>query len=150
MAVGELSDMNGTHTSALTFTHARVLVPNYRECFHFYRDVLGLEVEWGDADGGYADFRTGETTLALFDRPAMADVVGAGDEPIDAEQHDEVTLVFSVESVDDTYERLRSEVEFVTEPQSQPGWGIRVAHFRDPAGTLVEIDEPLDGIDDVQ
>ena len=139
--------MDGSHTPPLTFTHTRLLVPNYRECFQFYRDVLGFEVDWGDEDGGYADFRTGATTLALFDSAAMADVVGGGDEPLDGAQRDDVTLVFGVESVDETYERLHADVEFITEPHDQPGWGIRVAHFRDPAGTLVEINEPLADVD---
>lgn len=139
--------MSSDHSSGYPFTHTRVLVTEYRECFRFYRDVLGLEVEWGDAEGGYADFRTGETTLALFDRTAMAEAVGTGDQPVAANQQDEVTLVFGVESVDNAYKKLRSEVEFITEPHSRPGWGIRVAHFRDPAGTLIEINEPLDEID---
>lgn len=142
--------MDNSHTSGLTFTHTRVLVPNYRECFRFYRDVLGFEVGWGDEEGGYADFRTGETTLALFDRTVMAEAIGTGDEPVDAKQQDEVTLVFQVESVDDAHERLQSDVEFVTEPHNQRGWGIRVAHFRDPAGTLIEINEPLDERDNEQ
>ena len=135
--------MDDSHTSALTFTHSRLLVPNYRDCFRFYRDVLGFAIEWGDEDGTYADFRTGETTLALFDRAVMAEVVGAGDEPRVAAPRDEVTLVFGVESVDETYEGLHADVAFITEPHDRPGWGIRVAHFRDPAGTLVEINEPL-------
>lgn len=127
------------------FTHTRLLVTDYRACFRFYRDVLGFDVEWGDEDGGYADFRTGETTLALFDRTAMADAVGAGDEPLNAKQQDDVAVIFAVESVDEAYEQLESKAEVVTEPHDQPEWGIRVAHFRDPAGTLLEINEPLEG-----
>lgn len=128
----------------LAFTHARLLVTEYRACFRFYRDVLGFDVAWGDEEGVYADFRTGETTLALFDREAMAESVGTVHEAVDAEQQDEVAVVFEVESVDGAYERLRSDAEFVTEPHDRSGWGIRVAHFRDPAGTLLEINEPLD------
>lgn len=128
----------------LTFTHTRLLVTDYRASFQFYRDVLGLDVEWGNEDGVYADFRTGDTTLALFDRGAMAEAVGT-DHPIeDTGQQDVVSLIFEVESVDETYECLENEVSFITEPHDQPGWGIRVAHFRDPEGTLIEINEPLD------
>jgi hypothetical protein len=30
-------------------------------------------------------------------------------------------------------------------PQDRPEWGIRVAHVRDPDGTLVEVNEPIEG-----
>ena len=95
-------------------------------------------------DRVYADFRMGETTLALFDHAAMAETLGEEGMPSNRTQQDDFTLVFGVESVDDTYERLRDDVAFVTQPHDQPGWGIRVAHFRDPDGTLLEINEPLD------
>lgn len=138
--------MTGSNPPELSFTHTRLLVTDYRECFHFYRDGLGFDVEWGDADGGYADFRTGETTLALFDRTAMATALGGDSTPVDGEQDDHVALVFRVESVDAAHEQLKSEVPFVTEPHDRPTWGIRVAHFRDPAGVLIEVNEPLDGV----
>lgn len=136
--------MDDDHTPELTFTHTRLLVTEYRDCVRFYRDVLGFDVEWGDDEGGYADFRTGATTLALFDRAAMAEAVGTEAKPSDTARQDEVALVFRVESVDDACERLEPDVTLVDEPHDRPGWGIRVAHFRDPAGTLIEINEPLD------
>lgn len=105
----------------LTFTHARLLVTDYRACFRFYRDVLGFDVEWGDEDGVYADFRTGETTLAMYDRTAMAEAVGAEDMPVDVAQQDDLSLVFRVENVDDSYKRLKTEISFITEPHDQPG-----------------------------
>lgn len=131
------------HLPEVTFTHTRLLVTAYRECFHFYRDILGFEVEWGDEDGVYADFRTGETTLALFDRTAMTEAIGTENVAGASEQQDVVSLIFEVGSVDDAYDWLHSEVRFITEPHDQPRWGIRVAHFRDPDGTLIEINEPL-------
>lgn len=134
--------MNGQNSSDFSFTHTRLLVPNYREYFHFYRHTLGFEVTLRTKEVGYADLRTGDTTLALFDRTAMAESVKADSKPVDADQQDEVAVIFEVSSVDEVYEQLQPEVEFVTRPHDQPDWGIRVAHFRDPAGTLLEINEP--------
>jgi len=128
---------------ALTFTHARLLVTDYQECFYFYRDVLGFSVGWGDEESYYADFDTGDATLALYGRQAMADAVGKADEPSVTRHQDEVALIFRVESVNETYRALRDEIEFVTEPHDKPDWGIRVAHFRDPDGNLVEINRSL-------
>ena len=123
-----------------TYTHTRLLVSIYAECFRFYRDVLGFDVTWGDVDSGYADFDSGETTLALFDQEAMVSVVG-GTGGCDETR---VALIFAVGSVDETYERLRDDVEFVTEPHDRPAWGIRVAHCRDPAGNVIEVNRELE------
>lgn len=129
----------------LDLTHVRLLVTDYGACFRFYRDVLGFDVTWGDAESGYADFDTGETTLAIFTRRWMAEAIGTTDRPADAEAQDDVALVFAVDDVDGAYDRMRDGVAFVTEPHDEPGWGIRVAHLRDPDGTLLEITEPLEG-----
>jgi lactoylglutathione lyase len=67
----------------LKFTHVRLLVKNYEECFRFYRDVLGFEVGWGDEKSMYADFKTGEgAVIALFARTHMAKAIGTPSIPI--------------------------------------------------------------------
>lgn len=40
----------------MELTHIRLLVDNYKDCFHFYKDILGFEVTWGDENSNYADF----------------------------------------------------------------------------------------------
>jgi catechol 2,3-dioxygenase-like lactoylglutathione lyase family enzyme len=116
-------------------THVRLLVEDYRACFEFYADVLGIEATFGDADSGYADFDAGgDTALALFDREEMLDAVEAGSIPGDAggdgdSPGDRVVLVFGVDPV--------------TAPMDRPEWGSRTAHVRGPAGTVIECNEPL-------
>jgi catechol 2,3-dioxygenase-like lactoylglutathione lyase family enzyme len=130
-----------------TLTHVRLLVDDYRACFEFYADVLGFEATFGDADSGYADFEAGgDTALALFDRAEMLDAVegGPGPEPDAGPSADGAALVFGVEDVDGTVASLREAgVEVVSAPADRPEWGIRTAHVRDPAGTLIEFNEPL-------
>lgn len=126
------------------FTHTRLLVTEFDACFRFYRDVLGFEVTWGGAGEDYADFDTGATTLALFDKRAMAEAVGTETLPPSGDRMDDVCVVFEVDDLDRAYEELVGEVPFVTEPHDREGWGIRVAHLRDPAGTLLELNEPLE------
>lgn len=135
--------MADTDPPDLEFTHTRLLVSAFSECFHFYRDVLGFEVTFGDSEEGYADFQTGETTLALFDRSAMDEAAG-NETTHDADEPDAVSLIFRVDSVDDTFGRLSADVDVVTGPIDRPEWGIRTAHFRDPDGTLIEINQPLE------
>lgn len=124
-------------------THVRLLVSDFRSCFRFYRDVLGFEVTWGDETKGYADFRTGDTILALFERDAMAAAVGKAPDRSRGELGD-VSLIFGVDDVDATVEALPDDVGFVTDPHDRPDWGIRVAHCRDPDGNLLEFNEPID------
>jgi len=129
----------------LTFTHSRLLVTEYEACFRFYRDTLGFAVAYGDEEGSYAEFETGEVSIALFDRDVMATAVGADDGVVDATGTDRLSLVFAVESVDETYRHLRERgVEFLTEPTDREGWMIRTAHLRDPDGTLIEINERIE------
>ena len=129
----------------ITFTHVRLLVKDFKASFRFYRDILGLRPVWGDENGGYADFETGSAAIALFGRTAMADAVGKGDLPLEAPCKDTACLIFEVPDVDGAAHELNSKgCQFETEPTDHPGWGIRAAHFRDPDGNLIEINQPLD------
>ena len=117
----------------MKLTHVRLLVDDYTACFRFYRDALGLEPTWGDETEGYADFRTGDASIALIQRAGQAEVVDL------RPPGDGSMVILNVESVDAAAERLRDHL--VSEPQSRPEWGIRFAHLRDPVGTLIEINE---------
>ena len=127
----------------LAFSYIRLLVRDYPACFRFYRDVLGLEPTFGDEDSGYADFRTGDVSLALFDRGEMMQAIAMAPSTT-VEGPDRVALIFGAESVDESVADLEGKgVRFVAPPTDHPEWGIRTAHFRDPDGTLLEIFSPL-------
>lgn len=121
----------------MKLTHIRLLVPNYAECFRFYRDVVGLEPGYGSEESGYADFSAGEgaSVLALFDRDEQGEVTElrpAGDGAV---------VIISVDDVDAAAERLGEHV--VAGPVSRSDWGIRVLYVRDPAGTLIELNQAI-------
>jgi lactoylglutathione lyase len=133
----------------LKISHVRLLVPNVRECFLFYRDILGLKVLRGNEETPYAEFKTGYINIAL--EPSIV----SEEEPIEVlrkphefSANDQVAIIFRVDNVDATYNQLKSRdvefvkephIEFVKEPHDTPEWGYRIAHFRDPAGNLIEI-----------
>jgi lactoylglutathione lyase len=125
----------------MRFTHTRLLVDDVPGTLAFYRDVLGFTVTFAD-EGNYADLRCGDAALALFLRSAMEETINATHSGTTG--NDQVVLILSVESVDATARELAGKgVTFVTPPTDMPDWGIRVAHFRDPAGTLIEINHSL-------
>ncbi|PAV29689.1 bleomycin resistance protein [Virgibacillus profundi] len=128
----------------MELTHTRLLVDNYKECFIFYRDILGFEVSWGDENSLYGDFQVSENIkLGLFERRQMVSAIDEEYRPA-LNAQDKTVLIFKVDNVDSKYKELLNKVEFITGPTEQQDWGIKVAHFRDPADNLVEIYEHLD------
>jgi predicted enzyme related to lactoylglutathione lyase len=127
-----------------TVSHVRLLVEEYAASFRFYRDVVGLTPTFGDEDSGYADFDTGDVTLALFATDEMAAAVDRDPgEPRGG--RDQAAVVLRVDDVDETAADLRAEgIDLVAEPTDHPEWGIRTVHCRDPDGTLLECNEPLE------
>jgi lactoylglutathione lyase len=124
--------------------HTRLLVDDYEGCFRFYRDVLGLEVSFGDENSGYADFAAGDSSFSLFIRAAMEEVVGVLPDLAPGVERDRVVLVVGVDDLEATVLRLeRKGANFALGIQSRPDWGIRTAHLRDPDGNLVELNVQL-------
>lgn len=124
----------------MRLTHVRLLVTRFDECLRFYRDVVGFSVSWGEEGGRYAELDPGGgATLALFDKGAMAEAVGASALPAEADSQDRVALVLEADDPDGLAGRLLDRgVAPVNGPQDRPEWGIRVVHFRDPDGNLLE------------
>ncbi|MBD3109158.1 VOC family protein [Bacillus sp. AGMB 02131] len=128
----------------MKLTHTRLLVDHYEECYKFYKETLDFECMWGDEHSNYAEFQAGSTLLAIFDKEQMLeDLNELVDVKVDAPRN-EVALIFAVDDVDEVYQSLKAKVSFITEPHNRQDWGIRVAHFRDPNGTLIEINHGID------
>ncbi|CAH0145083.1 MULTISPECIES: VOC family protein [unclassified Arthrobacter] len=116
----------------------------------FYRDTLGFEVR---NDVGYGGMRW--ITVGPADQPGTAIVLEppAADPGITDDERriiDEMMakgtyarILLATKDVDATFERLQaSGAEVVQEPTEQP-YGVRDCAFRDPAGNLIRIQQPL-------
>lgn len=114
----------------------------------FYRDVLGFEVR-GDVGRGTMRWITvgppGQPGMSLVLYPPGADPgVTDGERQMITEMMAKGTyalITLATPDLDATFKRLaEAGAEVVQEPVDQP-YGIRDCAFRDPAGTLVRVNE---------
>lgn len=130
----------------MKFSNVRLLVKDYKTCFKFYTEQLGLEPLWGDENGVYAAFKVadGIEGLAIFVSDYMASFVGNDEKTQPISYREKSVVVFEVENVDDTYQAfLEKGIIFINEPTDMPDWGMRVVHMRDPEENLIEFFTPL-------
>ncbi len=119
-------------------SYTRLLVSDLEACFVFYRDVMGFKVTMEDLNSGYAEFLAGDMKLALFRRQEMAEMIGNASKPFHAECQDRVLLIFALPDVEEVYQQLKhQQIEFTTQPLSNPYYGIKTAYLRDPDGNLI-------------
>ncbi|MDR1761756.1 MAG: VOC family protein [Bacteroidales bacterium] len=129
----------------MKFNNVRLLVKDYKKCFEFYTEKLGLEAAW-DLEDSYASFKVAEGIegLAIFASDLMAPAVGNTDKSQPTGCREKMMISFEVENVDETYKALSAKgVAFINEPIDMPGWGMRVVHLRDPEENLIEFFTPL-------
>jgi lactoylglutathione lyase len=102
----------------------------------FYRDVVGLAHKFTDA--GYAEFATGQTRFALYERRRAAWLTGEHPVPGPAGE-----VVFIIDDVDSQALRLTGlGIEILSGPADRP-WGHRTLHIADPDGFVIEFAEPI-------
>ncbi|MGW4714130.1 VOC family protein [Nocardia sp. NPDC004260] len=126
--------------------HPRLLVTRFAECFDFYAAVLpeliGATLVKGTVAGPYANWDVADQgVLVLFDRAAMAEVIGTSTLPA-APSQDAVMFVCRVRDVDAGAQLCAKHgATVVAGPADRPQWGpgLRTAHLRDPEGTLIEL-----------
>jgi uncharacterized glyoxalase superfamily protein PhnB len=118
------------------------------ESLAFYRDTLGFEVR---NDVGYSGMRW--ITVGPADQPGTSIVLYPPEAAPGVTDDERRTIAemmakgtyasinMAAADVDATFERLQaSGAEVVQEPTDQP-YGVRDCSFRDPAGTLIRIQQ---------
>ncbi len=130
----------------MKFNNVRLLVKDYKKCFKFYTEQLGLDPLWGDENGCYASFKVAEGIegLAIFVSDFMVPAVGNADKDQPTGCREKSMISFEVENVDETYQAfLKKDIQFINQPIDMPDWGMRVVHLRDPEENLIEFFTPL-------
>ncbi|MFA6845794.1 MAG: VOC family protein [Sphaerochaetaceae bacterium] len=129
----------------MEYTSIRLLVEKFDECFVFYHKTLGLTPLFGKCGEVYALFDIGNNVgLELFNTDLMASEVNTADLAIPNNNRDKSLWGFKDDNLDETYLRLKAKgVTFLNAPHDIASWGMRVVHFRDPEGNLIEINKNL-------
>jgi len=131
----------------MKFSNVRLLVKDYKKCFKFYTEKLGLEPVFGDENGPYANFKVAEGIegFALFVSDFMAPAVGNAEKTQPSGYREKSMVSFEVENVDDAFQALLAKgVDFINQPTDMPDWYMRAVHFRDPEDNLIELFTPLE------
>lgn len=110
-----------------------LLVEDFAKSLEFYRDKLGLEIK--SQQGKFADFKLGDTGLAIFQKseaitmfPAQYMKTGGGS-----------VLGFQAEDVSVVCEELKSKGVVIIEGPKTTEWGQTVAYFLDPDENIWEV-----------
>ncbi|GAB3799223.1 VOC family protein [Virgibacillus kimchii] len=126
--------------------NTRLLVSNFDDCLHFYQEILGLKLTWGERGGNYANFDAGGgKVLGIFKKELMAEAAGTADLPNNRSTQDNFALIFEVDNLEKTVKKMKERGGYMeTAIQNRPLWGIRTAHIRDPDDNLIELITKMD------
>ncbi len=117
-----------------------LFVSNLPKMVAFYRDVLGLDIDW-DGKGPYAEFKHEGIRFSMYERKELTTLLGQTPSFTSGTNGTfELALDFPhFEDVDREFERIVSAGGVaVYRPRNEP-WGMRSSMVTDPDGNLIEI-----------
>jgi lactoylglutathione lyase len=106
----------------------------------FYRDVIGVEIEW-DGQGPYAEFKHEGIRFAMFERAQLPKLLGRTPEyPQKLNGTFELSLnVGKPGNVDVKFAELIAKGGREIYPPRDEPWKMRSAMLADPEGNIIEI-----------
>jgi lactoylglutathione lyase len=125
---------------AVRFDMIGIFTEDLNKMVIFYRDVLGLQIEW-DGQGPYAEFKHDGIRFSMYERSQLPGLLGR--EP---SYPDGLNGTFELaidlpcpDDVDKEYKRIvDSGARPVYPPREEP-WGMYSSMIMDPEGNLIEI-----------
>ena len=125
---------------SVKFDMIGLFVSDLPRMVEFYRDVVGLEIEW-DGNGPYAEFNHEGIRFSMFERKELPNLLGQTPSlPEGVNGSFELALnVGEPENVDITFSRMiDGGAKEIYSPRNEP-WKLRSALIADPDGNLIEI-----------
>ena len=125
---------------AARFDMIGLFVSNLPDMVAFYRDVLGLEIDW-DGNGPYAEFRHEGIRFSMYERKLLPEMLGQNPS-FTTGINGTFELALDLphfEDVDGEFKKVVSAgARPVYAPRNEP-WGMRSSMVTDPEGNLIEI-----------
>jgi lactoylglutathione lyase len=122
------------------FDMVGVFVKDLPQMVRFYRDVLGLEIDW-DGKGPYAEFKHDGVRFAMYERaqlPTLLNQIPTYPSGLNGTFELAIDLPVSAD-VDREFDRIvTAGAQPVYAPRDEP-WGMRSSMITDPEGNLIEI-----------
>ena len=115
--------------SELRLSYVNVTVSDVDRAVVFFRDTVGLPLNFADAEFGYASFANAGASFAVVQAPEGEEVgrhTGIG---------------FTVENLDAAHASLVEKEVVFTRPPTREPWGGYMAIFADPDGNTYYLDE---------
>jgi lactoylglutathione lyase len=122
------------------FDMVGLFVNNLPAMVKFYREVLGVEIDW-NGEGPYAEFKHAGIRFAMYARSELPGLLGqAPGYPTGLNGTFELAIDLPrFEDVDAEYDRVvQAGGQPVYGPRQEP-WGMRSSMVADPEGNLIEI-----------
>ncbi len=124
----------------IRFDMVGIFVADLQKMVKFYRDVLGLEIEW-DGRGPYAEFKHDGIRFSMFERAQVPGLLGqAPTYPSGLNGTFELAIDLPrYEDVDPEFERVvKAGAKPIYAPRTEP-WHMRSSMVADPEGNIIEI-----------
>lgn len=124
----------------IRFDAFSIFVIDLRRMVEFYRDVLGVEIEW-DGNGPHCEFKHEGIRFMMYERKELHGYLGK-----DVSYPTGINGTFELaidlprfSDVDNEYDRVVALGAIpVLLPRNEP-WGMRSSFVHDPEGNLIEI-----------
>ncbi|MBC9786423.1 VOC family protein [Heliobacterium chlorum] len=124
----------------IKFDAIGIFVGNIKKMVAFYRDVLGLDIDW-DEEGPHAEFKHEGIRVMMYERKLLPGYLGTDVSfPTGLNGTFELAIDLPLFSdVDKEFERVVGlGAQPVVSPRNEP-WGMRTSYVADPEGNLIEI-----------
>lgn len=125
--------------SNMKLDNFRLLIHDFSASFHFWHEIVGLELIYRDENNIYAYFEAGSARLELLKADYFASSFGKA-QPAPMQAGHRAVVVFRADDVDATYADLvKRGAPSLAAPQNHPAGFARTALLAAPDGYVLEV-----------
>jgi len=117
-----------------------VFVSDMRAMVAFYRDVLGIEVDW-DGQGPFAECKMEGTRLSFYERRRLPGLLGVEPGyPAGVNGTFEIAFDFPTPAaLNEAFARITAAGARALYPPREEPWGMHSCYVLDPEGNMIEL-----------